>query len=144
MKAHLSATYLNHLSFLAQMAKKTKKEDYAEKLSIPSEETEEEVEEEMEEGKKDTDVYSKEGLDVLEKDDEIEPWEEGFMEGAEDDGQLGKDALTGKPLMDKEGVYELKREGKLYRFLNQENAEEFKKRKDAEEVKGTGKRKKIK
>lgn len=126
------------------MAKKTKKEDYAEKPSIPFQETEEEIEEEMEEGKRDADVYSKEGLDVLEKDDEIDIWEEGFMEGAEDDGQLGKDALTGKPLMDKEGVYELRREGKLYRFLNQKNAEDFKKRKEAEKTKGTGKKKKIK
>jgi ribosomal protein L24E len=37
--------------------------------------------------------------------------------------------------MDKEGVYELRHEGKLYRFLNRKNAEEFRRRKEKEKLK---------
>ena len=43
------------------------------------------VEEENEE--KGKDVYSEEGREELVDDDEISPEEEGFMEGAEGDGQ---------------------------------------------------------
>lgn len=46
------------------------------------------------------DVYDDEELDELtEEDDAIEPWEEGFMKGASGDGQQGKCAHCGKPLM---------------------------------------------
>ena len=79
----------------------------------------------MSERKKDPDVYSKAGRDVLEDEGDIEPWEEGFMEGASGQGQLGKDALTGKPIMGAEEVIELEYEGKLYRFTSQKNATEW-------------------
>ncbi len=119
------------------MAKKNKKKgkepeerDYpAEEQGIMPEETSEEAEEDMELGEKDEDVYSEEGREQLEEDDEIENWEEGFMEGAEGAGQLGKDALTGEPLMGEETV-ELVIKGKKYRFVNSENAEEFRKKKE--------------
>lgn len=121
--------------FTSPMAKKKAKikeepeeKDYPEEeQGILPEETSEEIEEEMETGEKEADVYSEEGLEKLEEDDEIEPWEEGFMEGAKDGGQLAKDALTGKPLMGEETI-ELKIDGKRYRFVNKENAEKFKKK----------------
>lgn len=117
------------------MAKKNKKKeekDYpAEEQGITPEETSEEIEEDMELGEKDEDVYSEEGREQLEEDDEISNVEEGFMEGASGGGQLGKDALTGEPLMGEETV-ELEIDGKKYRFVNSENAEEFRKKKEKE------------
>src|SRR3989344_2135799 len=79
----------------------------------------------MEHGTKDKDIYSKEGDEKLEEDDEIDAWEEGFMQGASGTGQLAKDALTGEPLLDIDEVVELEINGELYRFVNEENAEKF-------------------
>lgn len=115
------------------MAKKTKKKeaeekeerDYpAEEQGILPEETSEELKEEMETGYKEEEVYSQEGREELMEDAEIENWEEGFMEGASEGGQLGKDALTGEPLMGEKTV-ELRINSKIYRFVNSENAEKF-------------------
>ena|SRR3989338_1501667 len=99
-----------------------------EEQGILKEETEDELETSMKTGVKDEDIYNKKGRDLLEEDDEIAPWEEGFMEGAHDAGQLGKDALTGEPLMGADDVIEMDYEGKLYRFVSRKNAEEFVKR----------------
>lgn len=114
---------------MAQPAKKKKEptdELYpAEEQGILPRETEDEQAEAMDLGEEDEEVYSKKGRELLEEDDELEPWEEGFMEGATDAGQLGKDALTGEPLMDVEDVSELEFDGKLYRFVNEENAQKF-------------------
>ncbi len=74
----------------------------------------------------DDDIYEKAGRKKLEEEDEIEPWEEGFMEGEVEGGQLAKDALTGKPLMDIDDVVEIEIGGKFYRFTNVENAKKFK------------------
>jgi len=41
------------------------------------------------------DVYSEEGREHLVEDGEMEAWEEGFMEGANMDGQKGKCANCG-------------------------------------------------
>ncbi|MBI2668740.1 hypothetical protein HYX14_02775 [Candidatus Woesearchaeota archaeon] len=89
---------------------------------ILPEETSEEIEQDMKTGKKNEDIYEKEGRELLEEDDEIDTWEEGFMEGAHDGGQLGKDALTGEPLLNVEDVVELEYKGEIYRFVNDENA----------------------
>lgn len=97
----------------------------AEEQGILPEETEEEKGEAMDLGEEDEEVYSKKGRELLEEDDEIETWEEGFMEGATESGQLGKDALTGEPLMDVEDVYELEFNGKTHRFVNEKNAKAF-------------------
>ena len=96
--------------------------------------TSEERKEEMEHGDADETTETQEGREKLVEDDEIEPWEAGFAEGASEDGQLAKDALTGEPLMGVEDVVEIEINGKKYRFVNQENAEKFreKKRKEAE------------
>ena len=89
----------------------------------------------MKAGEDDEDIYDKEGRDALEEDDEIKPWEEGFMEGASGLGQLGKDALTGQPLMGADDVIELEHEGKLYRFVSEKNAEAFLQKKKAQKKK---------
>lgn len=121
------------------MKKEEKREEVvypAEEQGILPEETSEEIEEEMKKGEKEEDVYSEEGREELMEEDRIEDWEEGFMAGAEGGGQLGKDALTGEPLMGEETV-ELRIKGKLYRFVNKENAEKFKKKLKEREKKGS-------
>tara|TARA_Y100000310_G_C20613942_1_gene779563 strand:- start:739 stop:1083 length:345 start_codon:yes stop_codon:yes gene_type:complete len=111
----------------------TQKENYpAEEQGIEKEKTSEQIEQEMEHGNKDEDVYSEEGREHLVEDGEISPEEEGFMEGAAQAGQLGKDALTGEPLMDVENVVETEIDGKVYRFVSEENAQKFRDRKKSE------------
>jgi hypothetical protein len=105
----------------------------AEEQGIIPEKTEEQISDEMEQGEKNEDVYSEEGREKLVEDGEISPEEEGFMEGANASGQLGKDALTGEPLMDVEDVIETEIDGKMYRFVNAENARKFREKKESEE-----------
>ncbi len=88
--------------------------------------TKEEIKEDMESNKDDEEVYEQQGREKLVEDDEIYISEQGFMEGATDAGQLGKDALTGESLSDIEDVVETEIDGKVYRFINQENAIKFK------------------
>ena len=76
-------------------------------------------------GEEDEDIYSTEGQEEEVEEDEIEPWEAGFMEGASGTGQLGKDALTGKPLVGRK-IVEAEIGGKLYRFASDINAQKFK------------------
>ena len=104
----------------------------AEEQGILPEETSEEKKEAMEHGEEDEDIYSKEGREKLEEDGEISPEEEGFMEGASQTGQLGKDALTGEPLMDIEDVVEAEINGKIYRFASEENAQKFREQNENE------------
>tara|TARA_Y100000310_G_C20236269_1_gene602548 strand:+ start:129 stop:434 length:306 start_codon:yes stop_codon:yes gene_type:complete len=92
----------------------------------------EEREAEMEHGERDETTETEEGREKLVEDDEIEPWEAGFSEGASDEGQLAKDALTGEPLMGVEDVVEIEINGKKYRFVNEENAQKFRARKEEE------------
>jgi hypothetical protein len=120
------------------MAKTTKKrkevEEEEEKFypeeeqGILPEESSEELTEEIDEGEKDEDIYTKEGTEKLEETDEIEPWEEGFVEGARGLGQLGKDALTGQPLIDADDIIEMELDEKMYRFASRANAEKFRKK----------------
>jgi len=105
----------------------------SEEQGILPEETSEQKEEAMEHGERDEDPATEEGREKLVEDGEMEPWEAGFTEGASDEGQLGKDALTGEPLMDVEDVVETKIDGKLYRFVNSENARKFREKKKEEE-----------
>ncbi|MDP3698475.1 MAG: hypothetical protein Q8R47_02715 [Nanoarchaeota archaeon] len=97
----------------------------AEEQGILADETSEEHELAMAIGDEDEDVYTEEGRKKLEEDDEIAPWEEGVMEGASGIGQLGKDALTGKPIIDADEVIEMELDGKLYRFVSEKNAIKF-------------------
>lgn len=107
----------------------------SEEQGILPEEDEDTLKAKMEHQEIDEDIYSNEGLEKLGEEGEIEPWEEGFMQGATGAGQLGKDALTGEEIIDMDEVVELKIKGKLYRFANEENAEEFKKKKKKEKLK---------
>ncbi|MBI1971145.1 hypothetical protein HYS47_05325 [Candidatus Woesearchaeota archaeon] len=76
------------------MAKKSGRKNVrmypAEEQGIEKEETREEVEQDMQEGEKEADVYSSAGRKVLRDDDEVDDWEEGFMDGAEAGGGKAK------------------------------------------------------
>lgn len=71
----------------------------------------------------DEDIYSKEGRKNLVEDDEITPIEEGFMEGARDDGQGAKCRKCGKPLLD--NFIEKEINGEIYRFCSNRCADKF-------------------
>ena len=107
----------------------------AEEQGILEKETSEEHELAITTGDEDEDVYTEEGRKKLEEDDEIAPWEEGVMEGAAGIGQLGKDALTGKPLMDTDEVIEMELDGQLYRFVSEKNAIKFREKMMKKKVK---------
>ncbi|HLC81396.1 MAG TPA: hypothetical protein VJH68_01955 [Candidatus Nanoarchaeia archaeon] len=96
-----------------------------EEQGIVLKETEEELLADIRVGKHEVDPLTPEGRESLVEDDEMEPWEAGFAEGASDEGQLGKDALTGEPLMDIDEVVEAEIEGKTYRFVSEKNARKF-------------------
>lgn len=91
------------------------------------------IKEEMDLGERDENLDTEVGREKQVEDDEIEPEEAGFMQGESGAGQLGKDALTGEPLMDVEDVVEAVIDGQTYRFVNEENAAEFRKKKEKEE-----------
>lgn len=78
---------------------------------------------EMELGEAEETVYDSAGRNELVEDDEIDPWEEGFMEGAEKDGQRGKCAYCGGALVDRENVYEKTVEGERRYYCSSEHAE---------------------
>ncbi len=82
------------------------------------------VPEDFEEEEKD--IYSEGGREKLVEDDEIEPWEQGFMQGAEGGGQGAKCRKCGKPLVDKE-IVEKEIDGENYRFCCEECANKFEK-----------------
>ena len=104
----------------------------AEEQGIEKEETPDEKELHMKIGEDDEDIYDEKGRIMLEEDDEIKPWEEGFAAGAFGMGQLGKDALTGEPLMGVDTVIEMELNGKVYRFVSEKNALKFKEKKEKE------------
>ena len=75
------------------------------------------------------DIYNDKTAEELEENDEISIEEQGFMEGANKQGQLAKDALTGEPLINHKKIIELKLNGKMYRFNSQKNTDKFKEKK---------------
>lgn len=79
---------------------------------------------EVEIGYKEEDVYSDEGRADLVEDDEITPEEEGFMEGAEYDGQQAKCANCGK-MLGKENTVEKQIEGEVKWFCSEHCVEKF-------------------
>lgn len=80
----------------------------------------------MESGEKEETVYDDTGREKLMEDDEISPEEEGFMEGAEEDGEQGKCANCGAALMDAESTFETKLDGKTYWFCSDHCLEKYK------------------
>ncbi|MBU0461263.1 MAG: DUF2116 family Zn-ribbon domain-containing protein [Nanoarchaeota archaeon] len=89
--------------------------------------TEDEIDQSMEEGELDEDVYTEEGRENLLEDDEIEEWEEGFMEGADELGQQGKCASCGG-VLDMDNTVEEELEGELRWFCSERCAERFRKK----------------
>ncbi len=67
------------------------------------------------------DIYDLEGAQQLEEDDEITPWEEGFLQGSMN-WHLIRDALTGKIITNQSQAYELRIGNELYWFENEHNA----------------------
>lgn len=95
-----------------------------EEQGIEPEKTSEEKELGMETGENEEEVYDEEGREKLTEDGEIEPWEEGFMEGAAGKGKAGHCAVCGKPLSDEhEGVIEKEIDGKKVTYCSEECAE---------------------
>ena len=76
----------------------------------------------------DKDIYSEEGRENLVEDDEISPEEEGFMEGADGDGQGAKCRKCGKVLLD--DIVERKIDGELCRFCSDECSERYAEKKE--------------
>jgi len=71
-------------------------------------------------------IYTEEGREELIEDGEISASEEGFMEGAEDRGELNCCSQCGKLLQeDKEGIYERKFDGEIKLFCSSEHAEHY-------------------
>lgn len=79
----------------------------------------------MPEEEKEEDIYSEEGRESLVEDDEITPAEEGFMEGAHDDGQGAKCRKCGKPLLD--DFVETEINGEICRFCSDNCLKKFEK-----------------
>jgi YHS domain-containing protein len=69
-------------------------------------------------------VYSAEGREQLVDDGEMEAWEEGFMEGAEMDGQKAKCATCGAMIIESNTI-EKEVEGDMIRFCSEECLEKY-------------------
>ncbi len=96
------------------------------------EESKDELREEMESGEKDETVYDETGREKLVEDGEISPEEEGFMEGAEDDGEQGKCANCGAALLDAEHTVETKIDGKQHFFCSEHCLDKYREKKKGE------------
>jgi adenine-specific DNA methylase len=111
------------------MAKEKIKVYPAKEQGIKKPETSEEKEEAMEEGKEEETVYSEEGREKLAEDDEIKPFEEGFMEGAEGRGKKNSCAECGKQIEeDDENIVERKFGDEIKLFCSEEHAENYAKK----------------
>ncbi|MBU2639952.1 MAG: hypothetical protein KKG75_04585 [Nanoarchaeota archaeon] len=85
----------------------------------------EEVEEEVEQEEKEEDLYTPEGREAAEEDDEITNVEEGFMEGYDEDESAAKCANCKKIL--EEDFLEEEFHGELLRFCSDNCAREYEK-----------------
>ena len=75
-------------------------------------------------GLQDKGVYDEQERHKLVDDDEMEPWEEGFMEGAEGRGQMTSCARCGKLLgQGKSKTFEKRINGKKMLFCSEDHAE---------------------
>jgi ribosomal protein L24E len=83
----------------------------------------------IEEGEKDKSVYGEEGREQLVEEDEIEPFEEGFMEGAEGRGKKSCCAECGKALnSDKGQLFEREFNGETLWFCSDKHAHNYAKK----------------
>jgi len=91
--------------------------------------TAEELGVEMEEGKKEEEVYTEEGREKLLEGDEIDRWEEEFMEGAEGRGKQNCCAQCGKLLgEEKKEIIEREFDEEIKWFCSEKHAEDFAKK----------------
>ncbi|MBI5398198.1 hypothetical protein HZB03_01920 [Candidatus Woesearchaeota archaeon] len=84
------------------------------------------VREKLRLGVKEKDVYDRLSRDALVEEDELAPWEAGFMEGAEKGGQRAKCAGCGV-ILSRDSTVERKIAGKLLWFCSQACTKKFKK-----------------
>ena len=90
----------------------------------PKERTKDEIREDIDESVDDKEVYNEEARHKLVEEDEIEPFEEAYMEGAEGRGQRTSCARCGKLLGQKnDEVFERKINGKRLYFCSADHAE---------------------
>ncbi|MBI2138627.1 hypothetical protein HYU13_03500 [Candidatus Woesearchaeota archaeon] len=82
----------------------------------------------MAEEEVDDSIESGEGREELLDDDEISPEEQGFMEGAEGDGQGAKCRTCGKVIA-RDDFFERSIDGEIYRFCSEECSENYEHRK---------------
>ena len=74
-------------------------------------------------GDKEADIYTEEGTEELEEEDEVAPWEEAFAQGASGKGEKATCANCGKPLsQDEDKVIEQEYRGNVYWFCSQKCA----------------------
>lgn len=100
------------------------KEDETGDLNVPK--TPEKLQTEMDTGEKPEEVYTEEGREKLVEDAEIEDWEQGFMEGAEERGEQGSCAYCGNLLgEDKTKVVEREFNGEIKWFCSAEHAQKY-------------------
>ena len=72
-------------------------------------------------------IYSDEGREDLLDNDEIEPFEEGFMKGAEMDGQNAKCRKCGRILVNMDDVIEKEVDEKVMWFCSEQCEESYEK-----------------
>ena len=94
--------------------------DYPDETQWNQDETSEEKSLDIEIGEKEEDVSTEEGREKMMEGGEIAPWEEGFLEGAEEvKGELGECAHCGKVLnQNQEEVVEREINGELVWFCS--------------------------
>jgi|SaaInlStandDraft_6_1057023.scaffolds.fasta_scaffold01322_11 hypothetical protein len=78
-----------------------------------------------EEGNQKEGIYSDEGRAEMLENDEIDAFEEGFMKGAEMDGQNAKCRKCGRMLVKREEIVEREIDDKIVWFCSEECAEKF-------------------
>lgn len=72
-------------------------------------------------------IYDEDGMNQAMDADEIDPEEEGFMQGYEEDEEVVKCALCKSILDSKEDTIELEIDGEIHRFCSNNCAEKFSK-----------------
>ncbi|MBI4158809.1 hypothetical protein HY500_00955 [Candidatus Woesearchaeota archaeon] len=91
--------------------------------------SQEDIMKEMETGDLDEDIYTEEGRDLAEEDDEISEVEAGFMEGYKEGEKIAKCSTCKQVLSDDpENIIEEEVDGDTYRFCSEKCAEIFNKK----------------
>lgn len=80
---------------------------------------------------KDEDIYSEEGREELMEEDELEPWEEGFVEGEVDEGQKAKCRKCGK-ILAVDHTVEREIGAEIEWFCSETHADEYERQHDEE------------